>query len=86
MSESYEIAQLEHDTWASWLTEDVDKKRKISIWSMKQWSEMNRTMVQVVQKERFTPFPDSKTQFGLNQSPTQEEHLSSLIKDQPAVY
>lgn len=37
-------------------------------------------------KKRFTPFPDSKTQFGLNQNPTQEEHLSSLIKDQPAVY
>lgn len=37
-------------------------------------------------EERAAIFSCSKTQLSLNQNPTQEEHLSSLIKDQPARY
>lgn len=37
-------------------------------------------------EERAAIFSCSKTQLSLNQNPTQEEHLSSLIKDQPALY
>lgn len=33
------------------------------------------------EEERITIFSCSKTQLSLNQNPTQEEHLSSLIKD-----
>lgn len=41
---------------------------------------------QLNREERAAIFPCSKTQLSLNQNPTQEEHLSSLIKDQPALY
>lgn len=85
--------QVTHNEWLSYVTD------MLSLWftgGKLRWPFEGKMKTQIDEEkhgenqlnweERAAIFPCSKTQLSLNQNPTQEEHLSSLIKDQPALY
>lgn len=62
-----------------WLDREMDIWEEVS-------GDRNVERTRWIIKESAAIFSCSKTPLSLNQNPTQEEHLSSLIKDQPALY
>lgn len=62
-----------------WLDREMDIWEEVS-------RDTNVERTRWIIKESAAIFSRSKTPLSLNQNPTQEEHLSSLIKDQPALY
>lgn len=71
---------MSHREMADWGVYDLEEKRSCTDITT------NVQSINLNGEKGAAIFFSSKTQPSLNQNPTQEEHLSSLIKDQPARY